>query len=90
MLTHLIPQLLPLFSHHRELREAYGTSTPVRLKTLQRSNDDKEGCYWDLVHVLYSEMVETVGTLLMRELVTGWPSVERSLEVCHWLVQATL
>jgi len=42
---------------------------------------EAESGYWDLVHILYPELLERMGAGLLREVVPSWPRLERTLEV---------
>ena len=80
----LLPQLLPMFSIPSEQRAAYGSSVPPTAAGAQAggaARGPEQSGYWDLIYILYPELLEIVGSAVVRELVPTWPLVERTLEV---------
>ena len=80
----LLPQLLPMFSIPSEQRAAYGSSVPLSAAGAQAggaARGPEQSGYWDLIYILYPELLENVGSAVVRELVPTWPLVERTLEV---------
>jgi hypothetical protein len=82
----LLVQLLPLFSYSKDRRAEYGSSVPTPQgsaspTTLAGDLGGDETGYWDLMHILYPELLERLGAALLREVVSSWPTLERALEV---------
>ena len=87
-----IPQVLPLFSYQAVARSDFGSSTPsprqsaigspppVPADAGQAAGAD-ESAYWDLVYVVYPEVVEAVGIAPTRQLVPSWRALEASILV---------
>ena len=73
-----------MFSIPSEQRAAYGSSVPptaAGAQTGAAARDPEHSGYWDLIYILYPELLESVGPAVVRELVPTWPLVERTLEV---------
>lgn len=76
----LLAQLLPIFSCAAEERRAFGSTLPAGSEAPAAGEPVQSG-YWDLVYILYPELLERLGAQVLRELVPTWPLLERTLEV---------
>lgn len=77
----LLVQLLPLFGCNQAGRVAYGSSIPLAAAARKQTSEAEQSGYWDLVYILYPDLLERLGAKLLRELVSDWPAIERALEV---------
>lgn len=73
--------MLPLFGCTGSERDAFGSSLPQRREGGAADADGQQSGYWDLTYIMYPELLDSVGAGVMRELVSAWPTLERTLEV---------
>lgn len=82
----LMPQILPLFGYQPGQQVHSSGSSDALLSLNDNPNAPgqhaRDESYWDLVYILYSEVVDTIGCSTARQLIAGWKPIEDSLQVC--------
>ena len=79
--TELVPQILPLFACSGASRRDFGSALPSPRASAPQAGQADDSAFWDLVYVLYPELVEAVGSVTAHQLVHLWRPLEAGLAV---------